>query len=184
MTRKHLTASPVNVLKLFVLVIGGIILLAMIFIIGLVEWPLVSALTWHLRYGSSISFEGHAFQVPWAYNVEASKKGDQLDLIDHPGLLGGIGSITLTKTGKILEANAAEQWQSSLINAVQSHPDHINHWSTETLHGRKLTFVCVDDMSQLDESLVCHAIGIDLTASTMASPNHIKETRAILETSN
>jgi hypothetical protein len=39
-------------------------------------------------------------------------------------------------------------------------------------------------MSQLDESLVCHAIGIDLTASTMASPNHIKETRAILETSN
>jgi hypothetical protein len=173
-----------RLLLLFGIVIGSITALGILGRVVIAEWPLVSALAWHMRNGNTVSLEGHTFKVPLMYEPEISKGGSQIDIAEDRRLFT-IGSfISVESKSKLLDQTAVNRWQSALISALNQHSNNIARTVPLTLHGKKLTFICVDTIFVSQESLICHAIGSDITASTYAPSDRIEQTRAILETSN
>jgi hypothetical protein len=98
-------------------------------------------------------------------------------------MMGGIGSVTVESTAKILDEASIARWQSSLLQALNKHSNSSERNIPITLHGKKLTYICVDWISPYQDSLICHAVGSDIAASTMASPERANQTRSILENS-
>ena len=184
MTGKQTRVKPLRLLLLFGIAMGSITLLSLIGLICEAEWPSVRTIAWHIRHGKTVSLEGHAFQVPLLYEPEVTKRGKEIGLIEYPGLFGGIAAVTLDSTGKVLDETSTDHWRSTLMDLFNKHPNSFDRYTLETIRGTRLTFVCIVDNSDLGQSLICHAVGTDLTAHTNASSNHIKDTRAVLETSN
>ncbi len=168
---------------------GSITMFSLIGLVCVAEWPLITAIVWHIHNGNTVAIEGHVFRVPLLYEPEIAKGGAQIDMIEYPRLLGGNASVTVKSTGKTLDNAATDRWQSALINAIERHASEKHagwddQWKAETIRGTRLTFACIVDTSQLGQFLTCQAEGTDLTVSTSASSDHIKDTRAVLETSN
>jgi hypothetical protein len=180
MTQTQPRVKPLRLLLLFGIAIGSITLLGLI---GS-EWPLVSAIAWHVRNGNTVTVEGHTFHVPLPYEPEISNGGAQIEMIEYPRLLGGIAKVTIESTGKILDDTATNRWQSTLIDAIQKHATTDDSWETETIRGTRLTFTCIVETSKLGQFLTCQANGTDIYVSTSASSGHINDTRAVLESSN
>jgi hypothetical protein len=178
------SVSLKRVLVLFGIVIGSITALGIVAAIGMAEWPLVTALAWHLHHGNKVTMQGHIFQVPLLYEPEISEGGRQIEMVEYPRLMSGSASVTLESTGKVLNQAAVDQWQSSLMNVIRPHANEFERSLPLMLHGRKLAFVCIDNDFTFGESLICHAVGTDITVSTNASKRYTKETRSVLETSN
>ncbi len=81
------------------------------------------------------------------------------------------------------DAEAAHAWQANLLADIGQHRKDTSQAIPLTLHGKKLTFVCVD-LRGGSNVLFCDAVGTDLTVATRASSStSSQETRAILETS-
>jgi len=182
--RKQPRVKPPRFLLLLFVAFGCITLISLIGLVCMAEWPSVSAIAWHIRHGKTVTLEGHTFKVPLLYGPEISKGGAQIDMIEYPGLFNGIGTVTLESTGKILDETSTDHWRSTLMDLFNRHPNGSNHYAFETIRGTRLIFLCIVDTSDSGQSLVCRAAGTDLTAHTNASSDHIKDTRAVLETSN
>jgi hypothetical protein len=176
--------NPLRLAKLFGIVVGSITLLAVIALISVAEWPLVRALLWHMRNGDTVVLEGHSFHVPFLFEPEVTKGGKQVDIIEYPRLLPGVASVTVESSPKAFDSESIDRWQALLIDAANKRPNNLIRSIPVTLHGKKLTFVCVDLVFSGEESLLCHSAGTSLTVSTTASPTHIRETRGVLETSD
>jgi len=173
-----------RLLQLFGIVIASITALGILAIIVVAEWPLVTAIAWHVHNGNTIAMEGHTFHVPLLYKPETSKGGRQIDIAENRRLFT-TGSFVMVESGsKLLDQSAAYRWQSALTKALNQHPNTLVRTVPLTLHGEKFTFVCIDTIFVSQESLICHVIGTDMTVSTYAPSDRIKQTRAILETSN
>jgi len=183
MNKKQFAVNPLRLAKLFGIVVGSIILLVVIAAVSMAEWPLVTAILWHMRNGHTVALEGHSFRVPLLYEPEVSKGGKQIDIIEYPRLLSGIASVTVESNPKVFDSASADRWQALLITAGNNRPNNPIGFTPVTLRGKKLIFVCVDLAFIGGESLTCHTAGTSLTVSTTASPARIKETRAVLETS-
>ena len=183
MNKKQFAVNPLRLAKLFGIVVGSIILLVVIAAVSMAEWPLVTAILWHMRNGHTVALEGHSFRVPLLYEPEVSKGGKQIDIIEYPRLLSGIASVTVESNPKVFDSASADRWQAQLIAVTSNRPNSPTQTIPVTLHGKNLTFVCVDLVFIGGESLLCHAAGTSLTVSTIALPGRIKETRAVLETS-
>ena len=182
-TSKQSAVDPVRLAKLFGVVIGSITLLAVIAVVGVAEWPLVTATLWHMRNGNNVELEGHLFRVPLLYEPESSKGGKQIDILQSPRLFSSGSSVTIESNSKVLDLGAASRWQSDLLGAIGTHRNDASRSTPLTLHGKKLTFVCVD-IAVVGDSLLCHAVGTGLTISTSApSPTQIRDTRAMIATS-
>ena len=181
-TPQRSAVSPLRLAKLFGIIVGGITLLAVLAVVGLAEWPLVTATVWHLRNGNAVELEGHSFHVPPLYHPEVSNGGKQIDIMKDPRLFAGGASVTLESNPKTLDEDAINRWQAALIAAIRNHRHDPPAPTPLTVRGKKLTFLCVD-IGVGGESLVCHAVGTNLTVGTWASPAHVQETRTILETS-
>jgi hypothetical protein len=182
-TSKRSVINPFRLVKLFGIVVGSIILIAVIAAVSFAEWPLVTATLWHVRNGNTVQLEGHSFRFPLSYEPEVSKGGKEIDLIQYPRLFSGGSSVTVESTPNALDIEAISRWQAAVIAAGNHHRYETVQSVPLTLHGRKLTFVCVDLVVGGGESLICRAVGTDLAVSTWASPTHVKETRTVLETS-
>ena len=146
----------------------------------------IDHLRWYrcnMRNGNTVALEGHTFHVPLLYEPEVSKGGKQIDIFEYPRLLSGAASVTVESNPKVFDSASADRWQAQLIAVTSNRPNSPTQTIPVTLHGKKLTFVCVDLLFMGGESLFCHAAGTSLTVSTTASPTRIKETRAVLETS-
>ncbi len=172
-----------RLLLLFGIVIGCITALGIVAALVVAEWPLVTAIAWHIRNGRTVSLEGHTFNVPLLYEPEVSNGGTKIDIVEYPRMMGGIGSVTVESTAKILDEASIARWQSSLLQALNKHSNSSERNIPITLHGKKLTYICVDWISPYQDSLICHAVGSDIAASTMASPERANQTRSILENS-
>jgi hypothetical protein len=136
-----------------------------------------------MLHGNSVELEGHSFRVPLIYEPDVSEGGKQIDIIQRRRLFTAGSSVTIRSGSKVLDLGSINRWQTALIDTANNHRVSTFRWLPLTLHGKKLTFVCVD--LRLDgESLICHAVGTGLTLSTWASPSHIQETRSIVEGSD
>lgn len=183
MNKKQFEVNPLRLAKLFGIVVASITLLGVIAVVGMAEWPLVTAILWHMRNGNTVALEGHSFHVPLLYEPEVSKGGKQIDIFEYPRLLSGAASVTVESGTKSFDSESIDRWQAQLIAVTNNRPNSPTQTIPVTLHGKKLTFVCVDLLFMGGESLFCHAAGTSLAVSTMASPARIKETRAVFETS-
>jgi hypothetical protein len=177
---KWSAVSPLRLLKLFGIVVGSIILLEVVAVVGYAEWPLVTSPLWHMLHGNTVELEGHSFRVPLLYEPEESEGGRQIDIIQRRRLFTGGSSVTIQSGSKALDLGSINRWQAALIDTANNHRATTFRWVPLTLHGKKLTFVCVD-LTVGGESLMCNAVGTGLTVSTWASPGHVKEIRAIVE---
>jgi len=183
-TTKEPRVKLIRLFLLFWIVIGSLTALGILGIVVAAEWPLVSALAWHIRNNNTVSLEGHTFKVPLLYEPEISKGGSRIDISEDRRLFTTGSFVTVESNSKLLDQTAVNRWQSALISALNQHPNSIVRTVPLTLHGKKLTFICVDTIFVSQESLICHAIGSDITASTYAPSDRIEQTRAVLETSN
>ena len=183
MYKKQFEVNPLRLVKLFGIVVGSITLLGVIAVVGMAEWPLVTAILWHMRNGNTVALEGHSFHVPLLYEPEVRKGGKQIDIFEYPRLLSGAASVTVESNARVFDSESLDRWQAQVINVTSNRPNSSTRSIPVTLHGKKLTFVCVDLVFFGGESLLCHAVGTGLAVSTMAAPARIKETRAVLEMS-
>jgi hypothetical protein len=182
-TLQRSAISPLRLVMLFGMIVGNMVLLAVIAGVGFAEWPLVTATLWHMRNGNTVELEGHTFHVPRLYEPEVSKGGKEIDILKDPRMFGGGAAVMLGSNPKVLDLGAANRWQAALIAPVNHNRHNIPQSLPLTLHGKKLTFVCVD--LAMGGALICRAPGTSLTAATWASsPTQIQETRMVLETSD
>ena len=180
---KWSAVSPFRLIKLFGIIIGSILLLEGIAVVGYAEWPLITSPLWHMLHGNTVEVEGHSFRVPLLYEPEVSEQGRQIDIIQRRRLFTAGSSLTIRSGSKMLDLGSINRWQTALIDTANNHRASTFRWLPLTLHGKKLTFICVD-LAVGGESLMCHAVGTGLTVSTWASPGHVEEIRAIVEGSD
>lgn len=155
-------------------------------VVGLVVWANIStvqAIGWHLRHGNKVALDGHIFHVPLLWNCTPDTRPKSLKLEEDHEILGGLNSIDLSATGKVLDSTAARRWQAEHIASVnRTAPDTL---SGEIIHGKHLEFVCLrNNIGGIGDSLFCRVSNTDLSVDVFASKKYRTETRAILETSD
>jgi hypothetical protein len=181
---KEFSVYPRRLAKLFGAVLGGLILLAVIAVASVAEWPKVTAILWHLRNGNTVELSGPSFSVPLLYEPEFSKDGSHIDIMKSPGLFSRGASVTVESSPRALDSGDVDRWQALLVNAGKENPKTLTQTSPVTLRGQKLTFVCVNLGFPGGESLLCHTVGTNLIVSTGATSTDVRDTRAVLEKSN
>jgi hypothetical protein len=182
-TSQQSAISPLRLIMLFAIIVGGTTLLGVIAIVGFAEWPLVTATLWHMRNGNTVELEGHSFHVPRLYRPEVSKNGKQIDMLRDPRLFEGGASVILESSPKVLDMDETNRWQAALIAPVNRNRHNTTPSLPLTLHGQRLAFVCVDFV--IGGALICRAAGTNLTVATWASsPDQIRETHMVIETSD
>jgi hypothetical protein len=185
MSEAKLSKTKISIRRLivlFLLVNGAIAAVAVVCIVGLAMMPRIQAFTWHLRNGDHVTLGGHRFAVPATYGVEVSESELHIEIMQTPGMIkSGLGGVTIESKGKVLDEIAAAAWQTKLIDAINHAPHHTGQSSAVTMDAKRLRFVCVNlDTGQFVGTLLCHAVGTNLSASVITFPGDHGVSKSIL----
>lgn len=146
--------------------------------------PLHAAI-WHVRHGSTVSFDGHLFHLPLSWYPDPVTTPGELSL--HHAQFGGVSvsNIALAIYPKTLNDQAATDRIAVMTGSLNKSQSNSDRWTVETLRGRKLTFHCtVSTIEGVEESLTCQAADSNLTVIALAVGRTARtETLNILETS-
>ena len=172
-------------IKLVSLTLGSTGMLLFLAIVIWVNWPLMKAWAWHAHNGSTLSFRGHTFVIPLRYEPEAINGGNEITMWEYPGLFtDGGSSVLLESNSKFRDQAAAQEWQSNLVRLLNQHEKSGELSVPLTIHSKSLTYLCIDTPDIVAHSMMCHAVGSDISVSTTASPGHEKVVRSVIERSN
>jgi hypothetical protein len=170
----------------FFAICGGLTAILVLAILAFEAADPIHAAFWHMRHGSTVSFDGRIFHLPLLWYPDPDS---------HPGQFGiqraqfgstAFSHITLATEPRQMDDQAA-------INDIAVMTSHLNkqeldpssRWTTEALRGRTLAFHCTMQTSNgAEETLICQAAGSNLRvlAITMGRSAHT-QALDIIETS-
>jgi hypothetical protein len=141
---------------------------------------------WHMRHGSTVSFDGHLFHLPLSWYPEPVTTPGQLNL--RHAQFGGmtIDSVDLAMRPRSLNDQAAtDTIRAETANLNQHEPASSASWAAETLRGRKLTFHCtMSTTAGAAETLICQAADSNLIVFALtAGRSQRTDALNIIETS-
>jgi len=147
--------------------------------------PIESAL-WHMRHGSTVSFDGHLFHLPLSWYPELATTPGQLNL--RHARFGGItvDSVTFAMRPRSLNEQAAtDKIAAETANLNRHEPSSSVRWTPETLRSRQLTFHCtMSSTAGAEETLICQADDSNLTVFALTTgPSARTGALNIIETS-
>ena len=164
---------------------GGLTALAIIVLVVFESLVPIHAALWHMRHGSTVSFDGHLFHLPLSWYPDPVTTPGELSL--RHAQFGGISvsSITLAIRPQALNDQAANDKVAAMTGSLNQHEATSDTWTPETLGGRKLTFHCtMSTIAGVEESLICQAADSNLTAIVLAVGSAARtQALDILETS-
>jgi hypothetical protein len=160
----------------FIAVCGGLTAILVLVILGFESTGPFHAAVWHMRHGSTVSFDGHRFHLPFLWYPDAN---------NHPGQFGlqraqfgsiAFDHITLATVPRGLDNQAATGQIAAMtahLNSGELTPS--SRWTTEQLSGRALVFRCTMQTTDgAQETLICQAVDSNLRilALTMGRAAH------------
>ena len=176
MTSKQPRVKLSRLLTLFVIANVALAGLAALFLVFKLAQPTMSALVWHLRHGNKFVLEGHTFVLPLRWNCTLVRYREWNLSEDHPSSHGE-SSIAINATGTVMDIDAIKRYQSVMFAGVN--PAATGLLKTETLHGKRLAFICMAGPN--GDLLLCRIPNTDISIIAGASGSGMAETRAILE---
>jgi hypothetical protein len=172
-------------LFLLALAYAGLMAISLVAAAVISSLPLVHAAAWHVRHGSTVAYDGHLFYLPLYWYPDPDSRPGQLGLQHAQFGAIDINHITLGTEPQKLDAQTAQDKITALaVNLNKRHPEPADHWTTETLQGRKLTFHCMMSSTQgFGETLVCLAADSNLRLVILSTGRARTDALNVLETS-
>jgi hypothetical protein len=161
---------------LFIAVCGGLTAMLVLVILGFESTGPIHAALWHMRHGSTVSFDGHRFHLPLLWYPDPGNHPGQLDLQHAQFGSVAFDHITLATVPRQLDSQAAADDIAAMTAHLNDHElTPSSRWTIEKLNARTLVFQCTMQTTDgTEETLICQAVDSNLRilALTMGRAAH------------